>query len=174
LKVIEPASQGEVVKFAGGWIGELIPEAVIIPLYTKIPLGYLETLQWLIRLTELVSLIPQSEDLEWDQHLTTSNLFKSNARSGQISIPTEKLSLILTEGHPRFAWRAILNRGPRTLVELLIDTTAMTQSFPVYQLWWHDAATKSMVQYLLQLNQIQAAINQLMTPRFAEFLRGTL
>ncbi len=173
LKVIPPTSPSETVRFTGGWPSELVPEVVVIPLYTKIRLAYLEVLPWLARLGELVAVVSAPSDFEWDLFLTTSNVFKAQARAGHAAVPPDRLEKVLVEGHPRFVWRGILRRGPRALVELLVDTTAMTQSFPVSQLWWHDDVLKSSLRNLLRLSQLEATLKQLLTTRFLEFIRAT-
>jgi len=172
LKVIPPTAVGQTVKFAGGWPNELTPVAIIIPLYTKIRLGYLEVLKWLWRLRGLISAISPGGSVEWDLFLMTSNRFKSLARAGEAQVPSTELEAILMKGHPRFVWRGVFKRDSNLVVELLVDTTAMTDSFPIYRLWWHDDAVKASVQQLLKAKAVETALNELLTVRFADFLRA--
>ncbi|HTZ95424.1 MAG TPA: hypothetical protein VMB18_03435 [Terriglobales bacterium] len=174
LKVIPPAAPDGIVKFTGGWPNELIPEVVIIPLYAKIRLAYLEVLPWLKRLGELITIASLPGTFEWDLSLMTSNDFKEKARTGEIGVPQERLEKLLVEGHPRYIWRAILMRNAIPLVEFLVDTTAMTQSFPINQLWWHDNILKATIGQLLQVSLVEDPLKQLLTVRFFEFLRSTV
>ena len=87
----------------------LYPHVVIVPVYNKIRLTFLDVLAWLTRMTEVLKLVISSP-LEWDVYLTLSNEYKKLLRDER-ALDDNRLESILLMQHPRFIWRALLVVG---------------------------------------------------------------
>src|SRR5258708_22217737 len=119
------------------------PYAVIVPVYNKIRLRFIDVLEWLTRLDPVLSdMFSRRTEREWDVQLMFSNHYKAVVRSDPTRPPEAKRN-ILSAHHPRFWWRAVLSVNGQKVVELLFDATGIARSLPVTQIIWlqEDFAT---------------------------------
>jgi hypothetical protein len=146
------------------------PYAVIIPVYHKIRITFLDFHKWLMRLTEIFEiLVEDAESLEWDSYLITTNDYKNSVKKSGIT--AEKLKGVLVAQHPRFIWRAVLKYKSLPILEMLADATDMARSFPIYELFWLERATESDVHRLLNLSGPQKRwVMDILTWPFWKFL----
>ncbi len=158
----------------GGKVLQMFPEVVVIPVYNKIRLTFLDVQKWLTRLNDLVRLLlSNTQDFEWDVHLITTNDYKRSFHSfGVIDAPTVE-KVLLTQ-HPRFIWRCALMIGGSNICELLADATDMSRSLPTYFILWYDARFRSAFSQALNAPRLQSLLYQMLTARFAEFLKAQL
>src|SRR5207244_60430 len=128
------------VLFQGDWIDkatgnplDLRPVAVLIPVYNKIRVTFLDVQQWVIRLTNILGFIvpDPTTSIEWDISLTTTNEFKDAIKT--LSLSSTELERLLLMPQPRYMWRGILRVSEIEVLELLVDATDMARSFPIIQ-----------------------------------------
>jgi hypothetical protein len=146
----------------------LFPDVIVVPVYHKIRVTYLDVLAWLTRLHRNVVQHLGAPGIEWDLHLITTNRYKEILKS--LGLPRQQVEPLLFEHHPRFIWRAALRSNGILALELLADATDMARSFPLYRAIWCDAAVHGAVITLLNAPATQAALRQALTPRFFDLL----
>jgi hypothetical protein len=145
LKLIEPnlASSDpadRVIRLneVGGWNGQnLIPVAVIIPVYPKIRIGFREALRWLPPMSLAIGWCLDAKSFEWDIRLAESNEYKTGLRSEESLAPEVKRE-ILTSGLPKFLWVCTLSSREKPVFEMLLDSTAMVNGFPILRMQFVD------------------------------------
>lgn len=128
--------------FSGSWKTETVPPCalrlepyqVIVPVYRKIRLSYIQALQWLERVRPTAERIAASLGIaafEWDLFLTTTNEYKGELAS-DMRLSSPRRTQLLTGPQPRFMWRCMFGDtcGP-ALFEMLIDATGFVKSFPI-------------------------------------------
>lgn len=112
------------------------PYAVIVPVYNKIRLRFIDILQWVTSIDALVSeLFPEHSEHEWDIHLLFSNAYKAMVRVDPMRPPLLKRE-ILSANHPRFWWLAALTVQGQPVLELLFDATGIARSLPLTAIIW--------------------------------------
>jgi hypothetical protein len=160
-------------RFAGKVL-QMVPEVVVIPVYNKVRLTFLDVQKWLTRLNDLVRLlVANAHDVEWDVHLITTNDYKRSFHSsGMVDAPT--IEKVLLTQHPRFIWRCVLTIGGSNICELLADATDMSRSLPTYFILWYDATFKSAIAQAVNAPKLQALLSKMLTARFADFLKEQL
>lgn len=173
---VRPSAKDYPVTFEGSWTDpasgqtlSLRPWFVLIPVYNKIRVTYIDVLKWLERMHAVMSLIVvNSDQLEWDLHLTTTNEFKQTLRERpHLSPETYEL---LTEQQPRFLWRAELRHNSTPVCELLADATDMERSFPLMHISWRHPQTETLLKKLLNEPGLATVLKQTLGPRFFDFL----
>jgi hypothetical protein len=147
LKFVPATRDNNTPHFEGSWQRddatpcELVPTQIIVPVYPKIRLAYLQALKWVNEINPSAQAVSQASGigtLEWDVHLTTTNEYKTAIRR-QRPLNERRLQYILTKQQPRFFWRCIARtEGAKPVFELLIDATGFAKSFPVLTLNYHD------------------------------------
>jgi hypothetical protein len=147
----------------------LYPQVLIVPVYHKIRMTFIEVQKWLTRMTALLTLALES--LEWDLHLTTTNDYKKSLRANETA--NEKLEDLLFMPHPRFIWRAVATHQALPVLELLVDATDMERSLPIYEVVWLNEDVKSTINALLEEPDDHAVLTKILTRRFLELLQQT-
>jgi hypothetical protein len=149
----------------------LYPQAVILPVYHKIRLTFLELQMWLERLHVLVSSLWQDlKELEWDVHLTTVNGYKSDLRESALG-DSETREQLLLKSHPRFIWKATLySEEEGQILEVLADATDVKDSIPFYQMNILSPRHKQFLITQLQAPNMQKILEQTITGRFLSSL----
>ena len=147
----------------------IFPEMIVIPVYHKIRVTFVDVQKWLTRLHALVSIFLKAAGrLEWNLRLVTVNEYKKGLRESKLteSVRTE---LLLTS-FPKYMWRAVLSAGNVDLLECLVDATDMMESAPFQVMLWHSSALKIAVHKTLMEPSLKDVLRQTLTPRFAEML----
>ena len=147
LKFYPPSMPGEPPSFEGSWRRDdatactLTPTQVIVPVYPKIRLHYLQALDWVNEMNAAVQGVARAtgnELLEWDVYLTTTNDYKKRLRNDGL-LNTRRLQHLLTTPQPRFFWCCVAQTDrEKAIVELLIDATGFANSFPVMAINFYD------------------------------------
>ena len=168
------------VVFDGSWVKAgttdfltLYPKVVIVPVYHKIRVTFLDVQIWLIRLNNAVFQLLQSPgtslDLEWDISLQTTNGYKKILKRSLIA--KDRIEQLLLFQHPRFIWRVLLRVGGVSALELLVDATDMARSLPIYQAVWLNQAVYAPVFQLLNEPALENTMIEYLTKRFYKFLK---
>jgi hypothetical protein len=124
----------------------ILPGLLVVPLYEKIRLRYIEMHAWIQRIMSLLVRSFPADDFEWDIHLTTTNGYKSALRSRENEHPLEA-DKILLEQQPRFFWKAKVNYKGAPVFEVLGDATDfgneddVKHSFPLFGVAWYNDQT---------------------------------
>lgn len=182
---IKPGGKGQKtvypVVFEGDWrdkkTGEpvaLYPDVVIVPVYNKIRVTFIEVQKWLTRFSYVFSVFVQMEGQpEWDVQLGASNDYKRSIKEVK-GVSADLLERLLVGQHPRFIWRAILKLGGMMIVEFLFDATDMDRSLPAYEAIWHHKQVKILLQEKFSSAELQDAFTQVLSPSFLKFLRESV
>jgi hypothetical protein len=178
--LIGPSVSTYPVLLKGSWVDrstgkqlELRPEAVLIPVYNKIRVTFLDVQVWLTRLTGALNLVVPDPgiSLEWDLHLTTTNEYKDGLKNR--SLPVLEVERLLFKPQPRFVWRAVLRVLGLEVLELLTDATDMARSFPIREAVWLNDSFKQGVRTLLTTSTMQQWLIDALTRRFLDFLKNS-
>jgi hypothetical protein len=174
---VRPSAATYPVLFDGSWkdnatgkVLALRPKAVLVPVYNKIRVSFLDAQKWLTRLTAVLRLMLNEDKspMEWDLHLITTNAYKKLLKKrGHRDVQSREL---LLRQHPRFIWRALLRTGDAEALELLIDATDMARSFPIYEIIWHDAGLRRACKTILSTAALTELLHKTLTPRFFQAL----
>lgn len=162
LKLVEPVAGKPTVTFVGTgpWKGDLLPKAIVVPVYQKIRTGFREVLKWIPVLSIVASWVSPPKDFEWDVRLITSNDLKGMLRGSASSATQGLRESLLLSGLPKYLWRCTLSVNSNPLLEVLLDTTAMVNGFPVERIWWSDEKNAIAVRTLLSNTAIAAQVAQ--------------
>lgn len=174
--IVKPSTADYPVQFEGEWKDKstgkrlaLKPIAVLIPVYNKIRVTFMDVQKWLELLSDLLTIVlPATATLEWDLHLTTTNNYKQSLASDPL--PPDAQMELLFEQQPRFIWRAILISDGQRLFEILADATDMARSFPLFKFIWHNDAFKAAFKLVLTSPRLKKVLTELLRPRFMELL----
>jgi hypothetical protein len=146
------------------------PFAVIVPVYHKVRLRFLDVYDWVDPLHQVLrDLIPPGSKPEWDIRLQFSNDYKSKIRVDDQLSETVREAL-LTANHPRFWWRATLRLG-HDLLELLFDATGIARSFPLNCAVWPDESFALAVEGALNDPNNESELKTALGSRYLNFLR---
>lgn len=147
----------------------LYPEMIVVPVYRKIRVTFVDVQQWLTRLNALLSiLLKGSGRLEWDVRLTTVNEYKKELRDATLAEATRRE--LLLSSLPRYMWRAVLSADNIKLLECLIDATDMMQSAPFLAMLWHSEDLRDAVHATLLDPSLKDVLRRTLTARFSEMV----
>jgi len=176
-----PAQTRSPIRFQSTWADArgdhyLYPMAVVVPIYNKIRLTFLEVQAWITPLHAVFAgAFPEPARIEWDVSLVLSNDFKRELKSDTNLSSGVRESLLLTH-HPRFWWRATMRYAGLPFCHLLFDATGIARSFPLSTVIWPvEALAIFMKRALDDANPSNPAIRQMLkTDRYVQFLRETV
>lgn len=167
------------VIFEGSWTEQktnkklrMYPEVIIIPIYHKIRLRFIDVQILLTRLHDVLTsfLSTLNLNLEWEISLSRSNDYKVAAKASH-ALYKGHIESLLMEPHPRFIWQALLRNNNQPTLELLIDATDMQRSFPVYQMIWHDDAVRHRVEMIANAPSLQHILLSMLSEPYLSFLK---
>jgi hypothetical protein len=174
LKVIEAPDAQTTVQFSTpGWKSNLKPIAVVVPIYPKIRTGFREAIKWIPMVSTVVSWTRNASEFEWDIHLISGNSLKSDLRGGEIQMSTSLKAQVLVEGLPKYLWRCSLRVAKAPVFEMLLDTTAMVNGFPIRRLCWIDEEVKKLIEPVLTNPALQTVLTQGLTTRLLTALKAS-
>lgn len=170
------------VTFEGSWFNPdtgkvlaLYPDTVVIPVYNKIRLTFLDIQAWLARLTTLLPMIVGKDTaIEWDIHLITTNTYKKELRQGFSRTSRRAEENLLWTPLPRFIWRASLSTKGVDIMELLADATDTNQSCPFYHLAVYSDEYRTLLAELLEMPELGNLLIDTLTEPFLTFLNQRL
>jgi hypothetical protein len=183
--VIKPAAKfGEKVFpvcFESDWVDQdtgrklpLYPHVVIVPVYHKIRLTFLDVMEWLTGLNAVLKLVvPPSSPMEWDVHLMPSNEYKKLIRATETIRDDLRERILLTQ-QPRFIWRAKLLVGGVDGAELLFDATGISRSFPMHEIVWLREDLAVRVKQIVDSSQLEPILVKFLTRQFLDFIKRSI
>ncbi|MGD0567030.1 MAG: hypothetical protein ABSA78_01390 [Candidatus Sulfotelmatobacter sp.] len=145
---------------------KLRPTVVIVPVYNKVRVKFLEFQKWVSAFTRFVKTTGFRPSTEWDLHLVSNNEYKTYLKRILTEQP-DALKRLLTRQHPRYIWRALLTANSKSRLELLGDATEIGNSFPLYDAVWHDLGFKK--SFRKKLDEVQQVSPDL-HPRLLSYL----
>jgi hypothetical protein len=145
---------------------KLRPTVVLIPIYNKVRVKFLEFQKWVSAFTRVVKRTGFRPAAEWDLRLIGNNEYKLYLKQVLTHQP-DALKQLLINQHPRYIWRAVLTANSKPRLELLGDATEIGNSFPLYDAVWHDLRFKSA--FRDKLSEVQRASPDL-HPRLFSYL----
>jgi hypothetical protein len=153
---------------------EITPIAVLVPLYHKVRLTFLDVHSWLNRLNGAIKLVfPADARYEWDVALCFSNEYKAFVRESESAAPEVKRRILMSS-QPRFIWRCALRLNGTDLMHIIFDATGIARSFPVYMVsWWHSALA-DILKMLFSNPALDQQFRQILTDRFFDLLKRGL
>jgi hypothetical protein len=184
LKIVPPVSLGGQQlpgHLEGSWQDResgrtlsLFPQVIIVPVYHKIRLKFLDVLQWVTPLHDLFRVVcsPGIEAL-WDIHLTFSNGLKSELRAA-VALPEPQRRNVLLAAHPRFAWRAVLRLDGVEAADVLLDATGIARSFPAYGMMWRMPGLADEVRKRLENPQLSQLLVEILSKEVFDFLLASV
>lgn len=112
----------------------VVPRLVLIPLYHKIRIPYESVLKAIVAYDNFIESYRLksaadavfSNRLQWDIHLTTVNVVKTEI-ANSIGLPDEYRREILLKPMPRFMWRGTAYDADEKVLDLLFDATDLDQ-----------------------------------------------
>ncbi len=150
------------------------PFAVVVPVYHKVRLTFLDVYDWVDRLHQVLEdLLPLTSTIEWDIKLQFSNNYKAELRADTELHETVKDAL-LTEGHPRFWWRCTLKLDDIRLVELLFDATGIARSFPLICVIWHNESFALAVEREINDSANELDLKHALGTRYLKFVQESI
>jgi hypothetical protein len=148
----------------------LYPEMIVVPVYNKVRVTFLDVQKWLTRLHALLGIFLKTAGrLEWDLRLTSINEYKSFLRDSNFDEGSRRNLLLST--FPKYMWRATLRANDIDLLDCLVDATDMMQSAPFHVMIWHSQALKAEVHKALIDPSLADVLRATLTARFAELLK---
>ena len=163
-------------EFEGDWIDPtsqkpavLYPLVVVVPVYNKIRLTFINVQQWLERFDAFMrSVWTLPPDSEWNIYLTTTNEYKAS-----LITPAKIATLDPTKvfmRHPRFIWRATLLVSGKETIEILADATGVKEAVPFYHVEVSDPALETTPRSSLAGATPDTIFSQMLTDPFVHFL----
>jgi hypothetical protein len=143
--------EGGLKTIYGSWKGKdgkigssgAVPDQLLVPLYNKIRLPLELIQETIISFDEIIETIresgnlPYDERFVWDIFLTTVNEIKTGMLSSKQW--RNKLRLeVLTEGMPKYVWRATAFHKEKYVIDLLFDATDLEQSSSLFYAVGYD------------------------------------
>jgi hypothetical protein len=152
-----------------------LPKNIIIPVYDKIRLSFIDVLIWIKRLESFLAVtLPQEKKSLWDIYLIQVNDYKKILRQ---EIPNSNTEALILDQHPKFIWKSVLEIDGMKSLEILADATEMPGSFPIYRIIWHDNSLKEELDHILNLinadEQIKHVTEKILTKTLFNYLITT-
>ena len=150
----------------------MTPQFLLIPVYNKIRVTFVDMQGWIQRLWEVLKcVIVDHANYEWDTYLVASNGLKTEFAIELKGHPAQQS--FLTRHHPRYIWRNSLRYNGEVVLDLFADATDMQHSMQFYDVLWYNSGLQSLVAQVVSAPQLSIQLNQMLTIRFLEFLRST-
>jgi hypothetical protein len=141
------------------------PLIVLVPLYHKIRIPFEDIIQVVMDFHKFLSTAkPLNEvagagSLEWDIHLTTVNDLKGDLESSK-QLKGERRLHWLTQGMPRFLWRATALSGTQRVLDIFFDATDIHTSESVHGVLVYDEALAAVLELIARDPKLEA-LNEL-------------
>jgi hypothetical protein len=163
-------------------IQKLEPTVVIIPVYHKIRINFIDITIQLKRFDEVLLNVLNNDNnsydldpFEWDVFITTTNACKAEfkklfSEQANNSFSVQKLENILVKQHPKYIWRATLSYENTRILDFLADATGTSRACPFYQMVWYDETLKNRFQAFIGENKERHETMNSLTSELRNFL----
>jgi hypothetical protein len=172
-------SSGDVLESQGyvdGLTGEplaLEPTVIIVPVYHKIRITFLDVQKWLTMVHRLIAIWFPGVQFEWDVRLCMANQYKADLQKDNW-VPAAMRESGLRQDLPRFLWRATLEVDDHVAADFLFDATGLARTVPIISVVWLAEQVALKIGGLLTSRSFQPTADLMLTPRFSRFLRESL
>jgi hypothetical protein len=147
-------------KAAGaGGDAKLTPVFVMVPVYHKVRLSFIDLQQWISRFTQAATtVLPTTPEPEWITSLTDTNQMKKQVKAS--GLDSAVIDRVLLSAQPRFIWSARMEVGERPVVEILFDATGMRRSQVAFDVLWYEPAFKALFAKVLERPTVAGKIEE--------------
>ena len=120
-----------------GW--SMTPTLVVVPVYHKIRLTFVDVQEWVTRLHTWIACSKSAEDLkiEWDVYLVNNSDLKREIAQDE-GFSDSLRTKIRKTSFPRYVWRASLELEGSQIADFLIDATDVAGAMPIKWIVWYD------------------------------------
>jgi len=167
------------VTFESDWPNPLLPRALIIPVYDKIRVTFLDIQEWLTRLAPVVRVVDpdKNQGVKWNVRLTTVNELKREIRGRKelkrkIGIGNAKY--ILKKSQPRFIWRVEAKYRDTSLFEILADATDMRTSFPAYEFIAYKPKFVDELKRVVDSQRMESTLRDILGKSMLKFMQDNI
>lgn len=182
LSIYGPGSYNDFsypVTFKGTWKDKrgnmlsIYPEYLIIPIYQKVRITFLDVYSWLTRMHPVLELfIPDKSNVYWSAELLSTKTLRHQLVNDK-SILASIREKLLVQPLPRFMWRTVLKSHNRVLIDLIWDATGLARSLPLVCLEWsHQNLGRTFAN--LTGTDKESYLNHILTPQLCKCLKEGL
>lgn len=169
---LSPAVSLECTSTGSSGSVRLVPRYLVLPVYHKLRLTYLDVEEWLIRFGFVLDLLFKNPSARFDTQLTDVNHFKREFRTSP-AVP-DQLQSILFRSYPRFIWRTTVSWGGIPLMELLFDGTAIARSMPLAGCIYYEPEMKTALRAIFAEPLLTDRLKELLSIAFYDKLVESL
>ncbi len=180
LEIKRSNASGGIHLESEGWLDErtgkllqIRPTVVIVPVYHKIRITFIDVQEWLTKVHKLFAVWLREVQLEWDVRLCMANDYKFDLQNDEW-VPDVFRTRGLRQDLPRFLWRATLWADGRVAADFLFDATGLARTLPLLSVEWLGENVAARIQQLLSSDSFGETADLLLTPRLCRFLRDSL
>ena len=152
---------------------KLRPTVIIVPVYHKIRITFLDVQKWLTTVHRLIAIWFPGVQFEWDVRLCTASQYKTDLQENDW-VPVTMRDAGLRQDLPRFLWRATLRADDHVAAEFLFDATGLARTLPLLSVVWLAEQVALKIEGLLTSKSFQPTADLMLTPRFNRFLKESL
>lgn len=144
-----------------GGDARLTPQFVMVPVYHKVRLSFIDLQQWISRFTQIATtVLPTTPEPEWTTSLTDTNRVKRQVKAS--GLDPAVIDRVLLSAQPRFIWSARMDVGGQPIVEILFDATGMRRSQVAFDMLWYRPELKVLVAKVLERPKVAGRIDEAM------------
>jgi hypothetical protein len=150
----------ELFSISTSWIGDnkfigsvrARPTILLIPIYHKIRIPFETVHDAILGFDQFIMAILEIDKdyanfngrLEWDIYLTTNNDLKLDVRKRAV-LKGGCLSDFLTQGMPKYVWRATALQGDKVFLDLIFDATDIERGELLFSVLEYDSALSMLI-----------------------------
>lgn len=158
---------------SGNGLVPLRPTVIIVPVYHKIRITFLDVQTWLSKVHRLFAVWLRHVQLEWDVRLCMASQYKADLQK-DAWIPADLRNRGMRQDLPRFLWRATLWADGQAAADLLFDATGLARTLPLVSVEWLGVHVADKIEELLTSESFRETADALLTPRLNRFLKESL
>ncbi len=147
-----------------GTASPLTPNVVIVPVYHKVRITFLDVQKWLTGLHRLFVVWLPDVQLEWDVRLCSVNQYKQDLQTDDW-VPAFYRDRALRQDLPRFLWRATLHSNGHVGVDILFDATGLARTVPILSVAWLSDPLSAKIRDLLHSESFAEVAEAILTPQ---------
>jgi hypothetical protein len=150
------------------------PISIIVPLYTKIRVVFLDVFRWVKKFHDFLKAFNRiiETNIEWNIYLCELNTFRNQVLSGRLY--KQDRSRLLRKSLPHYIWRIELNTlDGNKILEIIADATDMKRSFFFKDMVYFNSQFKTDIHNLLNDRQVRTGYEHVLTEKLFNFLFET-
>jgi hypothetical protein len=144
------------MKFEGRWLtpagkaAPIYPYVVIVPLYNKIRVTFLDIQDYVMRLDWTIGQQYSRSAVEWDCRLIKLGDFRNLYRN-ELALDRQTRMDLLFDNGPRFIWCVSLKWYEAPVFDLIFDATDMARSSLRKIIWYNKDVKDNIREYVVQM-----------------------